>query len=362
MGEKKVILITGVSNYWGSQVAKKLLEESNNQAGYLSVLGLDAQIPDADNMGLDFIQADLRNPLIVELLKSENVHTVCHLALFEDIRSSESSFDQNVIGTMKLLGACSEAGVRKVILRSSMRVYGAKPDNPAFLTEEHPIQGSRNYGYNKDLMEIESFCKNFCQQVPGMDLTILRFSNIVARNVDTPMTHFLTQPFSPVLLGFDPLMQVIHEQDVVNALVHVILKDFPGVYNIAAEGILPLSRLIALATKFPIPVFHLFAYWGSELSFSMGLRSGEFFPIEFDYLRYPWVGDLKKMREELKFIPQHTAEESVRKFANEHKLCRNEERSLSLDYDEERLLEILERRRLTRENAFISDDAEGGTE
>jgi UDP-glucose 4-epimerase len=356
MTEKKVILITGVANYWGAQVATRLIEATDTSGRpVFHVVGLDAEPPEAEIKELDFIQADIRNPLLVNLLQSEEVDTVCHLTFEERTNPSEATFDVNVMGTMKVLGACAEAGVRKVVLKSSTAVYGANPQNPAFITEEHPLQGSRVYGYTRDLVEIEAFCNGFRRQVPEMILTVLRFPSIIGLRVDTPMTRFLKETLAPTLWGFDPLMQVIHEKDVVESLLYVVVNDFPGVFNVAADGILPLSRLTALAAKPPLPVFHLWAYWGKGLMKSVGLRAGHYFPIELDYIRYPWVVDLVKMRGELRFMPHYTAEEALREFAGDQRLRRYTPEASSLVYDEERLRDTIERRR--REKEFSAKQA-----
>lgn len=351
MTEKRVILVTGVAGYWGAQVANRLLIESaSRQDGKqkFHVIGLDLEPPKQEIKGLDFIQADIRNPLFVDLLRSEEVHTLCHLVFNESTRPSETSFDVNVIGTMKVLSSCAEAGVHKVVLKSSMAVYGARPANSNYLTEQHPLQGSHAYGYTRDMIEIEAFCNGFRRQTSEMILTILRFSSIIGPTVDTPMTRFLREPWTPVLLGFDPLMQVIHERDVVESLVHSVLNDASGVFNVAAEGVLPLTRLMALAGKMPIPIFHLFAYWGAGALGGSGLRLTRYVPIELDYIRYPWMGDLTKMRHELGFTPRYTAEEVLREFAGQQRLRRYIPESAALAYDEERLRDTIERRRRAR--------------
>ncbi|OGO36291.1 MAG: hypothetical protein A2W35_18020 [Chloroflexi bacterium RBG_16_57_11] len=348
MSNKQIILVTGVADFWGAQVASRLLSPATPETDY-HVIGLDSEPPDESLKGLDFIQADIRNPLFVDLLKSEQVHTVCHLVFAESVRASEAAFDVNVMGTMKVLGACAEAGVRKVVLKSSLSIYGANPSNPSFITEQQPPQTGRSYGTTRNLVEIEAFCNGFRRQVPEMVMTILRFASIIGPQADTPMTRFLKQPMAPVLLGFDPLMQVIHEKDVVEALVYAIQNDVPGVFNVAAEGILPLSRLVALASKLPIPVFHLFAYLGADVMGMAGVSAGRHWPIEIDYLRYPWVGDLTKMREDLGFVPSYTAEEALREFAGEQRLRRYMPESAALAYDEERLRDTIERRNRARE-------------
>jgi UDP-glucose 4-epimerase len=345
MGEK-VILVTGAAGYWGSRVATRLIAEPS-----LHVIGLDVEPPQEKIEGLGFIQADIRNPLLMELLKEEEVDTVCPLAFVDSIQPTEAAFDVNVMGMMKVFGACAEAKVRKIVLKSSTAVYGAGPNNSAFLTEEHPLNGSRRYGYTRDRVEIESFCNGFRRQVPGIILTVLRFPSIVGPTADTPMTRFLKEMWTPTLLGFDPMMQVIHEDDVVEALAYAVLNDAPGVFNVAAEGVMPLSKLMALAGKFGLPIFHLLAEWGVGVLGGTGLRIADYVPIELDYVRYPWVGDLTKMREELGLVPRYKAEEALREFAGWQRMRQFESESVALAFDEERLRDTIERRRRMRDAA-----------
>jgi UDP-glucose 4-epimerase len=353
MGDEKAILVTGVAGYWGARVAERLVTEAG-----CHVIGLDVGHPPGKIQGLDFIQADVRNPLLVDLLKSEAVDTVCHLAFVETDRPSEAAFDANVVGTGRLLGACVEAGVRKVVLKSSTAVYGARPSNSAFLTEERSLRGSRRCGYIRDLVEIEAFCSGLRRQASQMILTILRFPSIVGPTADTPMTRFLKDPYAPSLLGFDPMMQLIHEDDVTAALVHAVHNDVPGVFNVAAEDVLPLNKIRGLAGKPLVSVFHPFAYWGVKLLNGTGLPLRRVMPIELDYIRYPWVADLTRMGGELGFEPLHTAEETLREFAAWRRIPGAE----IMSRGEERLRDIMEQRRRARERqaAAASGVEEGG--
>ena len=167
----------------------------------------------------------------------------------------------------------------------------------------------------RDLVEIEAFCNGFRGQNPDITLTVLRFPGIVGPQADTRPTRFLGSPVSPVLMGFDPLMQVIHEDDVVGALVLCRHGRRAGVFNVAAEGVLPLSKLRRLAGKHAPPVFHLAAYWGNPILAAFKFPVNRLWPVDLDYLRYPWVGDLAKMRHVLGFSPRYTAAEALREFA-----------------------------------------------
>jgi UDP-glucose 4-epimerase len=135
-----------------------------------------------------------------------------------------------------------------------------------------------------------------------------------------------------------------------------VIHHVPGVFNVAAEGVMPLSRLMALAGKVPLPVFHLFAYWGVSLLGGSGLRLTRHVPIELDYIRYRWVGDLRKMREQLDFSPAYTAEETLREFASEQRMRSYMPEAAARAYDEERLSDTLERRRRMREREASSSE------
>lgn len=307
MSDPKVVLVTGAAGYWGRRLAQRLLAED-----HVRLIAIDQQAPEQPAAGLDFRPADVRSPLLVEMLRDEGVQSVCHLQFREEVAGSEATFDLNVVGTIKLLETCSEAGVGHVVLRSSTAVYGARPDNSAFLTEETPLRGSATYGFNRDWLEIEGFVGGLMSQANGPAVTVLRLASVVGPTADSPMTRFLKIPLPPVLLGFDPMLQFLHEDDAVEALAHAVLSGLPGIFNVAAEGALPLTKLLSLARKLPLPVAHPLAYWGLNWLRGSRWRPESYFPLEPDYLRYPWVADLGRMREELGFAPQYTAEEAVR--------------------------------------------------
>lgn len=347
MADKTVVLVTGAAGYWGSRVARRLMEEPDYQ-----VIGLDLEPPE-EFEALDFIQADIRSPLMAELMESENISVLCHLQFRETSSRSESAFDLNVMGTMKLFGACVQAGVEKVVLRSSTAVYGAHPDNSALLTEDTPLRGSRKNGSIQDWLELESFGNGFRGQHPDVNVTTLRFPNIVGPTADTPMTRFLRLEPPVVLLGFDPMLQFIHEDDAVEALAFAVMNDTPGVFNVAAEGPMPLSRVLTLARKLPLPVLHPLAYWGLDVLKGSLLRPSRFAPIEWDYLRYPWVADIARMREEMGFVPQYMSDELLREFAGPRRSGDNGD---GLVDDETRLQDVIERRRRAREQSAADEE------
>ena len=307
MSEPQVVLITGVAGYWGRRLAQRLLTEPG-----VRVVGLDqAPLPATSFLpGMTYVQNDLRQRTLADVLAAAQVDTVCHLSFRPTLTHTEAAFDFNVMGTINLFGACAQAGIHKIVVKSSAAVYGARPDNPAFLCETHPLRGSRQHGTVRYLMEIEHFCRKFHHTDPQARLTLLRFANIVGPTADTPMTRFLREAGAPVLLGFDPLLQFIHEDDVVEALAHAVLADVAGVFNVAAPPPIPLTRALALAQKIPVALPHTLAYWAATAVPDLE----RYAPLPLDYVRYRWVADTERMSEVLGFTPMITADEALRGF------------------------------------------------
>lgn len=341
MTTPQVVLITGVADYWGARVAARLARLPE-----VRVLGIDSHAPRHKIEGMDFIQTDIRNPLLVALLRSEKVDTVCHLTFNERRRKSESDFDLNVMGTMKVFGACREAGVRKIVLKSSTDVYGAHPDNPAFLPESWPLRGSKQYGYTRYRIEVEEFAQGFSKQFADeMLVTTLRLASIVGPTAVTPMTKLLSQPVTPTLLGFNPLIQLLHEDDAVAALVHAIVADVPGLFNIGTADYLPLLRLLRLVRNVDVPILHPLAYWGVAMLRGTPLKPEAYLPLDLDYLRYRWVGDTQKMAAEFGLGLQYTAVETIEEFSQLKKKPPRARRFLEPDY----LRQIIDFRQQQRE-------------
>jgi UDP-glucose 4-epimerase len=225
--------------------------------------------------------------------------------------------------------------VRHLVWRSSTAVYGSQADNTAFLPEAWPLNGSKGDGRIRYAIETEEFAAGFAQQHPEMGVTVLRLANVLGPTADTPFGRYLSPKLVPVLLGFNPVLQLLHEDDGVEALVQACLTAVPGVFNIGAADLLPLAKVIRLAKGQDVPILHPLAYWGIG-----GLLHK--FPYDVDYLRYRWVGDTAKMRAEFGWEPSLTAEQAVRDFSAAKRTSPTAQHARALD--EGYLREVLEKR------------------
>jgi len=253
-----VVLVTGVSRYLGSRLAAQLAADPTVGR----VIGVDTTPPSKADLALlgrtEFMRADIRNPLIAKVIAQANVDTVVHASVnaMPHMSGGRASMkEMNVIGTMQLLAACQKSeSVRRVVVKSTTSVYGSSAADPGVFTEDMPARRLPNSGYSKDAVEVEGYVRGFGRRRPDICVTVLRFANFVGPVIETPLVRYLSMPIVPTALGFDPRMQLLHEDDAVEVLRLSSIADHPGVYNVAGDGTLLLSQAIRRAGRIALPV------------------------------------------------------------------------------------------------------------
>src|SRR3954464_15002914 len=101
---------------------------------------------------------------------------------------------------------------------------------------------------------LEGYVRDFAEDNPHVNVTLLRFSNVLGPDIVTPTGKALELPFVPSLFGFDPRLQFVHEDDVVTALMFTLDNEVPGIYNIAGDGLLPWSEVAKICGKRTVPL------------------------------------------------------------------------------------------------------------
>src|SRR5206468_9530571 len=143
----------------------------------------------------------------------------------------------------------------------------------AWMGRPHP----RRTRIERDIVEAEATVADFAEKNPDVGVAILRFANVLGPTVRTAHARLLALPAVPMILGFDPRYQFVHEDDVVAALEHVTSNDIRGIYNVAADGVLALSEVIGLLARPYAPVL---PPWGTGLAAATLRRLGVRVPPE----------------------------------------------------------------------------------
>src|SRR5216684_8172441 len=146
------VLVTGVSNPLGAEVARRLAPQVP------MLFGCDIADPISALEEMDFVHADTRHAAIGKLVRQLRIDTVVHLAVMVDSPHDERSIHEtDVIGTMNILAGCSgpSRGVRRLIVKSSQAIYGAGPNDPSFFAEDMANWDKVSSGVTRDLLEME---------------------------------------------------------------------------------------------------------------------------------------------------------------------------------------------------------------
>jgi UDP-glucose 4-epimerase len=262
---------------------------------------IDLTIPTAD--------ADL-----AAIWKREGVDTVVHAAfLSAPTHAAAWAHELESIGTMHVLNASAECQVRKLVFWSQTVVYGAHPLNPNFLTEEHELRGdSSKSRFVKDKVEAERQVRRFRKENPEIITTTLRTAATLGPTIRNFATRFFARPAAPLLMGYDPLMQFVHERDVVEAFRLAVDRDFPGEFNIVGDGVLPYSTILAMMGKLPVPLPHFLAYPLSRALWATQVFDSP--PNFLDFLRFLCIADGAKARQTMGFHPRYDIRATIQDF------------------------------------------------
>jgi UDP-glucose 4-epimerase len=309
----KRILITGLSSYWGGRLAQALEGFESVEA----IIGVDSVEPTRELERTEFVKASNQHSLLARIVRAAEIDTVVDTRLTVNSLAAapRSAHDNSVIGTMNIVTACAgnDSPVRKFIFKSSTHYYGSEQDDPAFFQETMHRPHPPRTPLEQDIGEAEGAVAEFADKHPDVEVTVLRCANVLGPDVDTTFTRMLALPVVPMVLGFDPRLQFVYEDDVVYALEHCIVHQAPGIYNVAADGVLALSEVISLLGKRPAPVL---PPWGAGL-LAGPLRSLGFrIPSEMlNLLRYGRGVDNRRFQG-AGFRYGHTSREAVAKFGH----------------------------------------------
>jgi UDP-glucose 4-epimerase len=308
----RVVLVTGVSRDLGRRFAVSMSAHPSVDC----VIGVDVVPPRGDLGDVSFVRADIRNPIIAKVIAKENVDTVVHMSVIATPGSAggrHTMKELNVIGTMQLLAACQKApGLQHLVVKSTTTVYGASSRDPAMFTEDMEPRRAHQSGYSKDAAEVEGYVRGFARRRPDVRVAMLRAANVLGPMVQSPITSYFRLPVIPTVLGFDPRMQFLHAEDLIDVLRHTATSDVSGTFNVAGDGVLMLSQAIRRLQR-PSVALPAFAVGGLG-SALRSARIADFSPEQLRFLTYGRGVDTTRMRHVLGFTPKYRTDEAFADF------------------------------------------------
>jgi UDP-glucose 4-epimerase len=300
--ESGAVVVTGICGRLGRRLARQLHRNR-------PVIGLDRREFVGKPKDIEHHLIDVRRKKARELFRGE-IAALVHLGVMHDPRlGSEDHHSWNVVAFQKLLEYVQQYNVPKLVLLSSANVYGPRPDNPQFLSEEAPLLGANRFSDMRDLVELDMLAQSFFWKHPQTETVILRPTHILGTVQNAP-SNYLRLKVVPTLMGFDPMVQVVHQDDVVSAIQLALRPGVRGIFNIAGPPPVPLSRILSLLGRSQVPVPHSIAKMGVERLWRYRMTS---FPApELDFIRYVCMVEDSRARAVLGYSPKFDLEPTVR--------------------------------------------------
>jgi UDP-glucose 4-epimerase len=231
-------------------------------------------------------------------------------------------------------------------MKSSSAIYGSAPGEPSIIPENYASRPVDLSGYAKDCAEAEQYARDYGRRRPDVDLVILRTQNVLGPTVRTNMSEYFTLPVVPTGIGFDPRLQLLHEEDAVEALYTALMHDATGIFNIAASGVAYLSQALRRLGKTPLPIPAQLALPAASLLRSLGMVD---FPTDqLGLILYGRVIDTRRAREVLGFVPRYSTLETIEDF-RDHRMGEFEPEPSDRPTWERELFEYLRKRNVERE-------------
>ena len=273
---------------------------------------LAARLAAAAHPMLEPVVRDVRDPDLAAALAGVDV--LVHLAFQMDpIRDVAAMRAINVEGTRNVMAAARAAGVRRVVHLSSVVAYGAHPDNPLPIDEDHPLRANAGFPYAEHKRDVEVDLAALPADGPA--LTVLRSAAVFGPGVQNFLSRVLELPVLPRLSDAPPPLQFVHVDDVVGAIVHALTHPLDGAFNVAPDGWLGFDDVLRLVGRRTVRL----APDRARALLAAAERSGlgELPAGAIDLFLHPWVLANDRLRA-TGWAPRRTNEEALLDAVVEH--------------------------------------------
>jgi UDP-glucose 4-epimerase len=300
-------VVTGGAGYIGSRLCERLSGQPETER----IVVCDLRPPSTYRPKVGFERLDVRDAGATRsLLERLRPDALVHLAfILNPIHDEHAMYDIDVNGTQNVLEGASAAGNQQVLVTSSASAYGAFPDNPVPIEEDHPVRGVPDFSYARDKTECDRLCQLWALRHPQHTMTIVRPCIVFGPSVDNYLVRFWTnQPFQADVGNLDVPIQFVHEDDLVEVLVGLLEGRHGGAFNVAGEGTMTLGECAELVGT-PTRRMPLWAA-GRLARLMWRLRLSEAPPGQLHFARHPWVVSNEKLKATLGWSPRYSTREA----------------------------------------------------
>jgi UDP-glucose 4-epimerase len=298
------VLVTGLAGKIGQLVGLRLLA-----AGH-EVIGIDRRGWPDPPPGITLHRLDIRKRAAEDVFRVARPDAVVHMATVTHLTArSEDRFRINLHGTRAVWEAAREVGLGQAIFVGRHTYYGAAHDAPLYHREADPPFAATSFPELADLVAADLYAGSALWRYPDLATCVLRVPYTLGPSLTGTLATFLGGPRVPTVLGFDPLYQFMHEDDVARAILAALDRRLRGVFNVAGPDPLPLSTIVEAAGRRRIPLPEpLFRVMSGRFGLPR-LPAGA-----LSHLKYPVVIDGSAFRGATDFDHEQSAEATIAAF------------------------------------------------
>lgn len=295
--KKKTVLVTGAAGSLAKRVIARL-------HGKYKVIAVDFRRKVETDAGIPSYLVELHKRGFEDVFAEHAIDAVIHIGrIFAHEKTRQQRYNANVLGSRRLLELCRKYKVKQVIIHSTYFVYGASPYNPALIDEDAPLKASEVTQDLVDSVELESLANIYLWKHPELNITILRPCNVLGPGVRNSMSILLGRPLAPVLVGFSPIMQFLHVDDMADAIVVAFEGNKPGIYNVAPDDYVPFQEAVVQCGCRRLPVPSIPPSLPKIVAGALNWNA--FFPpYLINYFKYPVILEGRLFRESFAWKPR----------------------------------------------------------
>jgi UDP-glucose 4-epimerase len=295
------VLVTGAASALGRVLCRRLHR-------HYDVLAIDTRaFPDRPK-DVEHHEVDLRRKAAQTLIKKKKPDYVVHIGPLHDERTRLRG-SALLESTATLLKLVEQVGARRLVVLSSALLYGPSPTSAAFLSEDAALLGGQHHPRMADAIAVDMMVQSFFWKSPSTQTVILRPVHLIGPHLDNLASRLLRQQHVPTMMGFDPMLQLLHEDDLVDAVALALQPGPRGVFNLVGSTQAPLSRILEARhiKAWPLPAPLL----ATALTRLSALRLTRVDERDLVHLKYACLVDGSRAERELQFVAHRGLRESL---------------------------------------------------
>ena len=300
----RVALVTGIAGGLAREVGAALVKRG------FAVVGVDYRpLPHPLDYPVEIYRANYNKTKVEDIFRRHQPELTLHLGRVGNLKERMGKrFDLNVVGSRKVMDLAVKYGTRRLIVLSTFHIYGAHPHNHVPISEDDPVRAGTAFPQIADAIQLDSQALMWIYKHPEMRTVLLRPCNVVGPRVQNAMSTFLRQPIIPYMLGFNPMTQFIHVDDLCAAVLKATEGEASGVFNVAGAGAIPWREALAVtgARQVPVPSSLAFAYLSVARRLGPGIP-----PYLVNFFKYPCIVSDAAFRQGFGWEPRVGAEAAI---------------------------------------------------